>query len=186
MRNAYALLGLLFILLIGGTVFLVNKEEGEVTIPQTATMVSLTSTAFAQGGTIPSKYTCDGENRNPPLVISSAPEGTGSFALVMDDPDAVKPAGKVWDHWIIWNIPPDTRVIEEGKEPKGLHGKGTGGNLEYSGPCPPDAMHHYSFKLYALDAMLPLLEGATKGELEAAMEGHIIEQVELSGTYERQ
>ena len=104
----------------------------------------------------------------------------------MDDPDAVKPAGKVWDHWIVFNIPPETKEIPEAQEPQGIHGKGTSGNLNYRGPCPPDAEHKYFFKLYALDTNFDLPQGSEKKEVEEAMKGHIIEQTQLIGRYERQ
>jgi hypothetical protein len=145
----------------------------------------LTSPAFGQGGKIPSKYTCDGEDINPPLEIAEVPEGTKSLVLIMDDPDAIKPAGKIWDHWIVFNLPPTTKEIKEGQEPEGIQGKGTSGNLGYNGPCPPDTEHRYYFKLYALDTELELSPGATKKEVEKAMEEHIIARAELMGRYER-
>jgi len=113
------------------------------------------------------------------------PKEVKSLVLIIDDPDSVKPAGKVWDHWIVFNIPPSTTIIPEGKEPQGVHGKGTGGNLKYHGPCPPDAEHRYYFKLYALDTQLSLPEGSTKLEVEKSMERHIIEKTELIGRYDR-
>lgn len=103
----------------------------------------------------------------------------------MDDPDAVKVAGKVWDHWLVWNIPPETTEIIEGKEPTGIHGKGTSGNLKYSGPCPPGGEHHYFFRIYALDSLLALEEGATKSEVLTAIQGKVIAQTELMGKYAR-
>jgi hypothetical protein len=105
----------------------------------------------------------------------------------MEDPDVPKnlrPDG-MWDHWIVFNIPPDTREIPEGQEPRGTPGSGTKGNLDYFGPCPPDREHRYFFKLFALDRMLDLKEKAKKSELEKAMEGHILEKAELMGRYER-
>ena len=147
--------------------------------------MELKSNAFENNGKIPSKYTCDGENINPQLSISKVPEDAKSLVLVMDDPDAVKPAGKVWAHWIVFNIPPETKEIPEAQEPRGIHGNGTDGNLNYKGPCPPDAEHKYFFKLYALNISLDLSEGASKGEVEVAMQGHILEQTELTGRYER-
>ena len=147
--------------------------------------MQLTSPAFENGRAIPAKYTCDGENISTPLKIDDVPSNTATLAIVMDDPDAVKPAGKVWDHWIVWNIPVDTTDIPEGTEPEGVHGKGTGGNVEYSGPCPPDTEHKYRFTLYALDAELMLPAGSTKTDLENMMDGHILEQVTLTGTYKR-
>ena len=147
--------------------------------------MQLTSPAFQNNTLIPSTYTCDGKNINPPLKISDIPKEVKSLVLIIDDPDSVKPAGKVWDHWIVFNIPPSTTIIPEGKEPQGVHGKGTGGNLKYHGPCPPDAEHRYYFKLYALDTQLSLPEGSTKLEVEKSMERHIIEKTELIGRYNR-
>lgn len=144
--------------------------------------MQLTSSAFEAGGRIPGKYTCDGEDKSPPLTISGVPGGTKSLVLVMDDPDA--PAG-TWDHWVVFNIPPSVTDIPEGQEPAGVHGKGTSGNLEYHGPCPPDREHRYFFKLYALDTQLDLREGASKQDVEQAMAGHVIEQAEFMGRYER-
>ena len=147
--------------------------------------MKLTSFVFVNNGEIPSKYTCDDKNISPPLEISDVPKNAKSLVLIMDDPDAIKPAEKVWDHWIVFNIPADTTKINEGEEPKGIHGRGTGGNSKYSGPCPPDAMHRYFFKLYALDTNLEVREGASKREVEESMKGHILDQATLMGTYER-
>ena len=159
-----------------------------------ATMGNLTlrSTAFENGGTIPSRYTCDGDRAvNPPLEIRGVPEGTVSLALIMDDPDvpkALRPDG-VFDHWVVFNIPPETTTIAEGEIPPGVSGANGAGQNAYTGPCPPPqykpSEHRYFFKLYALDAMLELVPGATKAEVEAAMEGHIIEKTELVGVYRR-
>ena len=149
--------------------------------------MKLSSSAFEEGGKIASKYTCDGDNINPSLEISDLPSGTKSIALIMEDPDVPKNlrADGMWDHWIVFNIPPDTSEIPEGKEPPGTHGEGTSGNQNYNGPCPPDREHRYFFKLFALDSTLELKEKAKKPELEKAMEGHILEKAELMGTYER-
>ena len=138
---------------------------------------------FEDNGKIPSKYTCDGENAITPLQISDVPENAKSLALVMDDPDAMKPAGKVWDHWIMWNIPSDTKEISS--ELAVPHGTNSFNRKEWGGPCPPDAEHTYIYKLYALDIMLDIPDGSTKAELEKAMEGHIVEKAELKGRYER-
>lgn len=148
--------------------------------------MQLHSTAFEHEQSIPATYTCDGSppagGTSPPLEISDVPADTQSLVLVMDDPDA--PAG-VWDHWIVFNMPTETREIEAGREPRGVHGRGTSGNLKYHGPCPPDREHRYFFHVYALDTELHLPEGATKQEVEAAMAGHILDQAELIGRYER-
>jgi Raf kinase inhibitor-like YbhB/YbcL family protein len=144
--------------------------------------LSITSPAFVPGAPIPSQYTCDGADINPALTIDGVPKQTVSLTLIMDDPDA--PAG-VWDHWIVFNIAPDTHEIAEKQEPVGVHGRGTSGNMAYHGPCPPDREHRYFFKLYALDTQLDLPEGSTKAAVEAAMRGHILDQVELVGRYAR-
>jgi hypothetical protein len=144
--------------------------------------MKLTSDAFKNDGRIPVRYTCDGEDISPPLSISDVPESAESLALVMDDPDA--PMG-TFDHWIVWNIPVDTISIAEGEQPEGVPGRNDFGNLGYGGPCPPSGTHVYRFKLYALDTMLELEEGATKEELQVAMEGHIVERDILRGRYSR-
>ncbi len=152
--------------------------------------MKLTSLVFEHNGKIPAKYTCDGENTNPPLTISDAPKNAQSLVLLMDDPDIPafvkeKFGIEVWDHWVIFNIPPMAREIKEGKNPSGILGKNSGGKNTYGGPCPPDKEHRYFFKLYALDTVLDLKEGAAKKEVEAAMEGHILAKAELIGKYER-
>ena len=149
--------------------------------------MKLTSPAFAHGGKIPSKHTCDGLNVNPPLSISDVPAGAKGLVLIMDDPDVPKGlrADGMWDHWVVFNIPAKTTEIQEAHEPEGVHGVGTGGNTKYFGPCPPDREHRYFFKLYALDAELELPEKSTKAQVEKAVEGHVLEKAELMGRYER-
>jgi len=144
--------------------------------------MELRSPAFEDGGRIPSAHTCDGADTSPALRISGVPEGAAALALVMDDPDA---PGGTFDHWLVWNIPPGTSEIPEGTEPEGVQGRTDFGKLGYGGPCPPGGTHCYRFKLYALDTQLDLREGARKAELEAAMEGHILAQSVLQGTYSR-
>ena len=137
---------------------------------------------------IPKKYTCDGESVNPPFTISNIPEGTASFAFIMEDIDVshtVRIDGK-WEHWLVWNIPPETTVIADGVPPHGVFGMNTNGTLGYDSPCPPDGTHRYVFKLFALKKMLDLPEGASKQELLSAMEMKILDQAELIGTYYRQ
>jgi hypothetical protein len=149
--------------------------------------MKLTSSTFDHEGKIPSKYTCDGENINPPLTISNVPAQAKSLVLIMDDPDVPKRlrADGMWDHWIVFNIPPNLTEINEGEEPPGVHGIGTSNNLDYFGPCPPDREHRYFFKLYALDTELNLREKATKKQVEKAMEGHIQAKAQLMGRYAR-
>jgi Raf kinase inhibitor-like YbhB/YbcL family protein len=150
--------------------------------------LELTSTAFAPGQPIPSKYTCDGENVSPPLHWSDPPHGTQSLALICDDPDA--PAG-TWVHWVLYNLLAKARALPEAVPanadlPDGSRqGKNSGGRLGYSGPCPPSGTHRYFFKLYALDTVLGLASGADKSQLLQAMQGHILAQTELMGTYKR-
>lgn len=144
--------------------------------------MQLTSTAFENNGQIPPQYTCDGDNINPPLQISDVPEQAQSLALIMDDPDA--PVG-TWDHWVIFNISPQTENIDENSEPNGTPGQGTRGNTKYSGPCPPDGEHRYIFKLYAIDTQLDLNKGVSKQQVEDAMKDHIIDQTKLIGKYTR-
>ena len=149
--------------------------------------MQLTSSAFEHEGHIPAKYTCDGPNVCPPLQISGVPAEARSLVLIMDDPDVPKHlrADGMWDHWVVFNLAPSLTTIAEAQEPQGIRGVGTGGNLNYYGPCPPDREHRYYFKLYALDAMLEIKEGATKGQVEDAMQHHILAQSTLMGRYER-
>ena len=141
--------------------------------------LKLTSSAFSDGGEIPRECGYKNGNKVPPLTVSGIPEGTKSLALIMDDPDAMEPAGKVWVHWVVWNIDPTTTELENLTE----EGMTDFGEVGYGGPAPPDKRHTYVFKLYALDSKLDLPEGSTKSELENAMEGHIIAEAKLTGTY---
>lgn len=149
--------------------------------------MKITSSAFTPGGRIPSKYTCDGENINPPLHISDLPKGTKSLALIVDDPDVPVSVRKdrMWVHWVHFNIPAKETTIDEDSTPDGVSGRNTGGELGYEGPCPPDREHRYFFKVYALDTQLTLPQGATKEQLEKAMTGHLLASAELMGRYLR-
>jgi Raf kinase inhibitor-like YbhB/YbcL family protein len=148
----------------------------------------LTSMEFNYEEPIPIKFSCDGANISPPLQWGDPPEGTLSFALIFDDPDA--PAG-IWVHWVLYNIPAEARALSEAipseaELPDGSrHGLNSFGRMDYGGPCPPGGPHRYFFKLYALDVMLDLEPGADKEILLQAMEGHILAQAELMGTYAR-
>lgn len=149
--------------------------------------MKLSSISFGQNESIPSKYTCEGENISPPLLIEDVPEGAVSLVLIMDDPDVpkdLKPDG-MWDHWVIWNIPVDTSAIAEGIAPRGVQGMTSYDKKEYGGPCPPDREHRYFFKLYALDSELDLPHESRKVDVERAMEGHIVEKTELIGLYDK-
>lgn len=149
--------------------------------------MKLTSPAFEHEGSIPSKYTCDGENLSPPLSISEVPPEAKSLVLIMDDPDVPKHIREegMWDHWIVFNIPPTQFEIKEGQEPRGKHGLGTGNNTDYFGPCPPDREHRYFFKLYALDCELDLPEKSTKRDVQSAMTDHVLDTAVLMGRYAR-
>lgn len=142
--------------------------------------LKIRSVAFSHGGHIPPRYTCEGENVNPPLQINDIPENTKTLALIVEDPDA--PRG-VYDHWIAWNIPP-REAISENSRP-GIRGKNSFGNTEYGGPCPPSGSHRYFFKVYALDSDLNIQAGSDKKILEEAMKGHILGSGELMGHYQK-
>lgn len=166
-----------------------NKQIGDIIRVNSKSMaeLTLTSSAFEDGASIPSMHTCDGEDVSPPLLIRGVDENAKSLVLIMDDPDVpthLREDG-IWDHWIKFNIPADTIEIKEGKEPEGTSGIGTSGNLKYKGPCPPDKEHRYIFTLYSLDTMLDLDEGVTKEAVRAAMKGHILQKTELIGLYNR-
>jgi Raf kinase inhibitor-like YbhB/YbcL family protein len=142
----------------------------------------ITSAAFEEGATIPMKYTCDGQDISPPLEWSGTPEGTRSLVLISDDPDA--PVG-TWVHWVLFDLPADTNSLPEGAQDLGTDGNNSWRRPGYGGPCPPSGTHRYFFKLYALDTVLNLEAGASKEEVEKAMQGHILAQGELMGKYER-
>lgn len=157
-----------------------------------AMTVTITSPVFSHNGEIPTRHTCDGEDISPALEWSGLPEGTKSIALIVDDPDAPDPAAPkmVWVHWVLYNIPPSATGLPEDVKPQDLP-SGTKEGLNdwkrtgYGGPCPPIGRHRYFHKLYALDVVLPELGKPTKRDLEKAMEGHILAEVELVGTYQR-
>ncbi|MHC5157988.1 MAG: YbhB/YbcL family Raf kinase inhibitor-like protein [Planctomycetota bacterium] len=150
--------------------------------------LNVTSTAFEDGDMIPAKYTADGQDISPPLAWEGVPGGTKSIALINDDPDA--PMG-TWVHWLLWNLPPEVTSLDEAVPadatlPNGAQqGKTDFGSTGYGGPAPPSGVHRYFFKVYALDAMLDLPAGATKPQLEKAVEGHILAQGQLMGRYTR-
>lgn len=146
---------------------------------QKATL-QVTSTAFEHNGTIPTKYTCEGSEINPPLEIDQIPDKTKSLALIVEDPDA---PGGVFDHWLVWNIPPQN-MIKENSNP-GISGANSGGKTGYHGPCPPKGSHRYFFHVFALDTELELMAGSGKDELKEAMKAHILASGVLMGTYER-
>jgi Raf kinase inhibitor-like YbhB/YbcL family protein len=147
--------------------------------------IGVKSSAFAAGGSIPSKYTCDVQNPpNPPLEFSGVPKNAKSLVLIMYDPDVPKnlmPTG-VFDHWLVWDLAPDSKGIKEGDSAQGLNGMGKAG---YVGPCPPDREHRYFFHVYALDIKLDNATIANRKDLEDSMKGHVIDEGELMGKYEK-
>ena len=147
-----------------------------------AARMKITSSAFPEGGTIPSKFTCDGSDTSPPLQITGVPSEAKSLVLIADDPDA---PGGLFTHWLVWNIPPQTNSIPEGAAPKGVQGTNDFGKSGYGGPCPPSGTHRYSFKIFALDRELDSRSGAKRSQVDAAMKGHVIAQGELVGRYSR-
>ena len=144
--------------------------------------LKLTSHVFNDGGSIPARYTCDGEGKSPPLKFEGVPENAQTLALTVDDPDA--PNGD-FTHWVAWNIDPKTTDIDENASPgtQGLNGFGNNG---WGGPCPPMGQHRYIFKAYALDSKINLPKNAGLKELENAISGHILAQTQLTGKYQRQ
>lgn len=210
MRSAYALLGLLFILVVGGALYFTARmddenrknEQGTIVNQQEETMaLHLSSSAFTHNGFIPAKYACDGENISPPLEITGVPEGTESLVLLMDDPDIPQVFKEQrgiddFDHWAVFNLHPSKHTFGEGEDFKNedevyaMQGINSAGKNAYTGPCPPTEYepteHRYIFTLYALDTvLLGLHAGATQDEIKAAMEGHILEQTQLIGRYDR-
>lgn len=158
-----------------------NKKE---TIINTISPMLLSSPAFDNNCDIPLKYTCEGENINPPLVFKDVPKEAKSLALVVDDPDA--PQGD-WVHWLVWNMDSTTTtgIAEHSVPPEAIQGMTDFGQQQYGGPCPPIGIHHYYFKLYALDIKLNISSFSDKTALEKAMENHILAKAELIGTYKK-
>jgi Raf kinase inhibitor-like YbhB/YbcL family protein len=149
--------------------------------------IIVNSKAFTESEMIPTKYTCDAENVSPPISWTKGPDSTKTYVLICDDPDA---PSKVWVHWVLYNIPSDIQELSENfktgnNNSKIKSGVTDFGTPEYSGPCPPSGVHHYKFKVYALDCELNLKAGASKAEVEAAMKDHILADGVLTGTYKR-
>ena len=173
MKSLITLLLCAFVLGAGGAAGAQEKKAGR----------TLATQAFKDGGQIPSKYGCDGENVSPPLAIGNVPATAKSLVLIFDDVDA--PGGS-YVHWIVWNIDPGTKEIMEGTVPEGaVQGTNGFGKAAYGGPCPPTRPHRYVFRVYALDGRLSLEPGAGKADVEKAMEGHILAWGKLTGQYRR-
>jgi len=155
-----------------------------------AMTLRISSPVFTDGGEIPASFTCEGRDLSPELLFEGVPEGTRSLALIVDDPDAPDPAAPkmTWVHWVLFDLPPDTSKLPEGVTalPGGTReGLNDWKRTGYGGPCPPIGRHRYFFKLYALDAKLPHLEQPTKAKLLQAMEGHILADAQIIGTYRK-
>jgi Raf kinase inhibitor-like YbhB/YbcL family protein len=185
----YGLLSVSLFLLISPAVGVISQPEGESLMAVSVATINITSSAFSAEGTIPKKYTCDGQDASPPLTWSGAPGSAQSLALIADDPDA--PVG-TWVHWVLYDLPANTKELAENvpKQEQLPNGARQGRNdfrkIGYGGPCPPAGKpHRYYFKLYALDKKLDLKPGATKAEVESAMQDHILAQGELMGRYGR-
>ena len=148
----------------------------------------ITSPSFADHGEIPRAFTCKGDDTSPELRFADVPPGAKSLALIVDDPDAPDPAApkRVWVHWVVYDLPHATTSLADGALPPGARaGKNDWGKAEWGGPCPPVGRHRYFFKLYALDVVLPDLREPTKAALLEAMEGHVLAEAELVGTYQK-
>jgi len=142
--------------------------------------LTISSPAFNNGGNIPAEFTCEGEDKNPPIIIDGVPDDSKSIVLIMDDPDA---PGKTFDHWIVWNIKPQKKIHEDSNP--GENGKNSLGKNAYTGPCPPSGTHRYFFKVYALDCLLDLKKTADKTAVEQAMKDHILAHGALIGLYKK-
>lgn len=165
---------------LGLVILIVSLGLGVLWLKREKNLMQLTS-VFSNNQAIPNRFTCDGENINPELNISGVPKEAKSLSLITDDPDA--PGGD-FVHWVIWNIGAETTQIKENSLPEGaVAGKNDFGKNNYGGPCPPSGTHRYQFKIYALDTKLDLPASAGKQELLAAMNGHILDQTTLVGTY---
>jgi Raf kinase inhibitor-like YbhB/YbcL family protein len=204
MRFAYLMTGIGFLVILGGLYFINHRftpvphtsPNATVTHNPIDTMnlpdtLTLSSSAFLDGGVIPAAYTCDGQrDQNPPLTIDGVPDETVSLALIVHDPDVPKEikADGNFDHWVLFNIPSSTGEIESGAR-IGTPGANGAGNSSYTGPCPPPqyepSEHRYYFKLYALDTELSLDAGSSRTDVEKAMQGHIVAEAQLVGRYKK-
>jgi len=183
-RGLQIVTAIMFSSLVHMTVNLLPAEE--------IMALTLKSSAFDNGGEIPSRYTCEGEDVSPSLVWTGVPETARSLVLIIDDPDAPDPKAPkmTWVHWVLYNIPPDVTGLPEGVVPAKLspgmmEGLNDWKRIGYGGPCPPIGRHRYFHKLYALDTLLDVMNTSTKTKVEAAMKGHVIAQTELMGTYKK-
>jgi len=188
-KNFLIIIGIIIVIIIF-TIFIFrdknispNQQQVGSTILNNLTTMKISSPAFENNMPIPSKYTCEGENINPPLLSEDVPPEAKSLVLIVDDPDA--PRG-TFIHWVVFNISPQANFIEENSVPLGaLLGKNDANSLNYYGPCPPSGEHRYIFHLYALDTQLNLTNGASISEIKDAMRNHILTETELVGRYQK-
>jgi hypothetical protein len=177
---------------LAGTCFAAFLIFESATAEEATMPLKISSPAFADNAAIPAKYTCEGEDVSPPLAWSGAPEGTKSLVLIVDDPDAPDPQAPrmTWVHWVLYNLPPAATGLTEGVARSALP-DGTEDGINdwkrsgYGGPCPPIGRHRYFFKLYALDGVLSGLNAPSKVQVEAAMQGHVLAEAQIVGTYEK-
>ena len=180
MKDAWLIPAVCLALLLAGCA---QKAAGPQEEMKNASGFRVASSAYADGGSIPEEYTCDGQETSPPVSFSGIPDGARSIALVYDDPDA---PGGTYDHWVMWNIPL-SGAIEKGSAPPGaVQGVNSGGSNKYAGPCPPSGTHRYIFHAYALDAVLDLPQTAGSAELYKAIQGHVLASSTYEGTYRRE
>lgn len=180
MKSTVTIISIAILVTIGAVIFFhLEKSPQRSTIKPT---MKVTSPAFEHNQLIPSKYTCNGENINPPLVFYDVPDKTKSLVLIVDDPDA--PLG-TWVHWVVFNIPKETRSIHENSTSQGIQAITSFGKPGYGGPCPPSGIHRYFFKLFALDTVLSLTGKADKKTVEEVMQSHILSHAELIGLYSK-
>ena len=193
MKTVYSVTGIVLILIIG-TFFILQGEDDIIEPTDLMAELRLTSSAFEADESIPSVYTCDGDNISPPLEISGVSADAQSLVLIMDDPDipdVVKTSRGIekFDHWVLFNLPTLTTGLARNYSGEGVHGVNSTGEAKYTGPCPPTEYepteHRYIFQLYELDTELDLTSGATEEEVRNAMKGHILQKAELIGLYDR-
>lgn len=165
------------------TLAVVSMAPGTSSFAAQPEKIKITTSAFSDGGEIPSKFTCDGANVSPPLQITAVPKDAKSLVLIVDDPDA---PGGLFTHWTIWNIDPKTNLIAEAAAPAGVQGTNDFNKSGYGAPCPPFGSHRYYFKIYALDRQLELKPGARRREIDAAIKGHVIAEGQIMGRYSKQ
>src|SRR3989344_1173041 len=185
MKTGRALIGIAFVAVLAGAYIAFTKPMTPNNNLKNIPAMTITSGEFASGASIPSRFTCDGEDISPTLSIAGIPKDAKTLVLIMDDPDS--PTG-TWDHWVLFNIPAQSEslhAIPAGQEPQGVQGKNSWGRLGYGGPCPGKGIHRYYFKVYALDIELPLSAGSAKKQEEEEMAGHALAYGELIGRYQR-